>query len=300
MSERIPRAGSVPPWTLAIGAMFSVQLGSALSVHLIATVGPGGIAWLRLTAGAVIFLVIARPPLGSFTGAMRRCSLAWGSRRASRPWPSWQRSSTSRWDSGRHRVPRPDDRRRGAQPRPQSSVLGGCCGRRGRSRHPTLARRHQRCRRRVRRPGCSRLGRIHPPHPASRCPIFRHQRPRPHNSRSCMHGSDHRHPTGRRPPDSRCRGSRRRIGHPAARRALFVRAACPPADDPTAFGTLMALERPSAWCLACSCSTRSCRPHSWPASCWSSLPGQQRSAAAAPPPVVEDTGAQPSTGPVPF
>jgi len=57
--------GSVPPWTLAIGAMFSVQLGSALSVHLIATVGPGGIAWLRLTAGAVIFLVIARPPLGS-------------------------------------------------------------------------------------------------------------------------------------------------------------------------------------------------------------------------------------------
>lgn len=45
--------------------MLSVQLGSALSVHLIATVGAGGTAWLRLTAGAVIFLVIARPPLRS-------------------------------------------------------------------------------------------------------------------------------------------------------------------------------------------------------------------------------------------
>ncbi len=65
MSERSFGAGSAPPWSLAIGAMFSVQLGSALSVHLISTVGPGGIAWLRLTAGAVIFLVIARPPLRS-------------------------------------------------------------------------------------------------------------------------------------------------------------------------------------------------------------------------------------------
>ena len=45
--------------------MLSVQLGSALSVHLISQVGAGGTAWLRLTAGAVIFLVIARPPLRS-------------------------------------------------------------------------------------------------------------------------------------------------------------------------------------------------------------------------------------------
>ena len=65
MSDRSPRVRSVPPWTLAIGAMFSVQLGSALSVHLISTVGPGGTAWLRLTAGAVIFVLIARPSLRS-------------------------------------------------------------------------------------------------------------------------------------------------------------------------------------------------------------------------------------------
>jgi inner membrane transporter RhtA len=62
------RAGSglpVPPWGLAVAAMMSVQLGSALSVGLISTVGPAGTAWLRLSMGALIFLAIARPPLRS-------------------------------------------------------------------------------------------------------------------------------------------------------------------------------------------------------------------------------------------
>ena len=53
----------VPPWGLAVTAMLSVQLGSALSVDLIGQVGAAGTAWLRLSMGAVIFLVIARPPL---------------------------------------------------------------------------------------------------------------------------------------------------------------------------------------------------------------------------------------------
>ncbi|QNJ93862.1 EamA family transporter [Mycolicibacterium fluoranthenivorans] len=56
-------AGPVPAWTLALGAVFSVQLAAALSVDLIAAVGPAGTAWLRLTAGAVILLAVARPPL---------------------------------------------------------------------------------------------------------------------------------------------------------------------------------------------------------------------------------------------
>lgn len=56
-------AHPVPPWGLAVGAMFSVQLGSALSVDLISTVGPAGTAWLRLSMGAFIFLLLARPPL---------------------------------------------------------------------------------------------------------------------------------------------------------------------------------------------------------------------------------------------
>ena len=65
MTQRIPRAAAVPPWGLAVSAMLSVQLGSALSVHLISTVGPAGTAWLRLSAGALIFLALARPPLRS-------------------------------------------------------------------------------------------------------------------------------------------------------------------------------------------------------------------------------------------
>jgi inner membrane transporter RhtA len=43
--------------------MLSVQLGSALSLDLIASVGAAGTAWLRLTMGALVFLAVARPPL---------------------------------------------------------------------------------------------------------------------------------------------------------------------------------------------------------------------------------------------
>jgi inner membrane transporter RhtA len=55
----------VPPWGLAVTAILSVQLGSALSVDLIEAVGPAGTAWLRLSMGAIILLAIARPPLRS-------------------------------------------------------------------------------------------------------------------------------------------------------------------------------------------------------------------------------------------
>jgi len=55
----------VPPWGLAVTAILSVQLGSALSVGLIGEVGPAGTAWLRLSMGALILLAIGRPPLRS-------------------------------------------------------------------------------------------------------------------------------------------------------------------------------------------------------------------------------------------
>ncbi|MDR7159864.1 inner membrane transporter RhtA [Arthrobacter sp. BE255] len=55
----------VPPWGLAVTAILSVQLGSALSVDLIEAVGPTGTAWLRLSMGAIILLAIVRPPLRS-------------------------------------------------------------------------------------------------------------------------------------------------------------------------------------------------------------------------------------------
>jgi inner membrane transporter RhtA len=65
MAEALGPRGVVPPWAMAVTAMLSVQLGSALSVGLIGTVGPAGTAWLRLTAGALVFVLLARPPLRS-------------------------------------------------------------------------------------------------------------------------------------------------------------------------------------------------------------------------------------------
>lgn len=64
-----PRLAGIPPWSLAVVAMASVQLGSALSVPLIDTVGPAGTAWLRLSMAAVIFVVLFRPPLRSIRRA---------------------------------------------------------------------------------------------------------------------------------------------------------------------------------------------------------------------------------------
>ncbi len=65
MSTRANPAAAVPPWGLALTAMVSVQLGSALSVHVISRVGPAGTAWLRLSVGALVFLSLNRPPLRS-------------------------------------------------------------------------------------------------------------------------------------------------------------------------------------------------------------------------------------------
>ncbi len=53
----------MPPWTLAVVAMLSIQTGSALSITLFPAVGPAGTAWLRLSLGAVILLLIVRPKI---------------------------------------------------------------------------------------------------------------------------------------------------------------------------------------------------------------------------------------------
>jgi len=71
-------SAAVPAWALAVTAMLSVQLGSALSVDLIAAVGPAGAAWLRLSFGALIFLAIARPPIRSVRRADVPALLALG------------------------------------------------------------------------------------------------------------------------------------------------------------------------------------------------------------------------------
>jgi inner membrane transporter RhtA len=56
-----PPIDRVPAWSLAVVAMLSVQLGAAISVGLFDDIGVAGTAWLRLTLGAVGFVLIARP-----------------------------------------------------------------------------------------------------------------------------------------------------------------------------------------------------------------------------------------------
>jgi inner membrane transporter RhtA len=58
MASPIERA---PAWSLAVVAMLSVQVGAAISVYLFDDIGIAGTAWLRLTFGAIAFVLIARP-----------------------------------------------------------------------------------------------------------------------------------------------------------------------------------------------------------------------------------------------
>lgn len=67
-----------PAWTLAVVAMLSVQLGAAISVGLFDDIGVGGTAWLRLTIGALGFILIARPRYWSWTWAELRAPILLG------------------------------------------------------------------------------------------------------------------------------------------------------------------------------------------------------------------------------
>ncbi|MGV1005178.1 MAG: EamA family transporter [Candidatus Nanopelagicales bacterium] len=68
----------VPAWLLAVVAMLTVQLGVGFSVHFFPIVGTAGIAWLRLTFGALIFLAIGRPRLRGHPWAVWRILIALG------------------------------------------------------------------------------------------------------------------------------------------------------------------------------------------------------------------------------
>lgn len=55
----------IPPWSMAVAAMLSVQLSNALSVPVIDQVGAAGTAWLRMCFGVVFLWMIARPAIRS-------------------------------------------------------------------------------------------------------------------------------------------------------------------------------------------------------------------------------------------
>lgn len=69
----LARRLAVPPTALVMGAVVSVQLGSAVATHLFGSIGPGGAAFLRLLVGAVILVALSRPA----TREMRWSAMRW-------------------------------------------------------------------------------------------------------------------------------------------------------------------------------------------------------------------------------
>ncbi len=57
----------IPAWLLAVAAIITVQCGAALATSQFETLGPAGTAWLRLTFGALIFVLIGRPTLSEYS-----------------------------------------------------------------------------------------------------------------------------------------------------------------------------------------------------------------------------------------
>ncbi|WP_313810366.1 EamA family transporter [Glutamicibacter sp.] len=58
-----PRISTLPPWTMAVAAMLSIQFANALSVGVLREVGPAGTAWLRMCFGVLFLWMIARPAI---------------------------------------------------------------------------------------------------------------------------------------------------------------------------------------------------------------------------------------------
>jgi hypothetical protein len=65
-ASRLRGAGSGA--MMAVGSMSCVQLGLALSAHLLDQLGPLGIAGLRLAWAGVLLLILVRPRPRDFTG----------------------------------------------------------------------------------------------------------------------------------------------------------------------------------------------------------------------------------------
>ncbi|WP_375501722.1 DMT family transporter [uncultured Jatrophihabitans sp.] len=73
-----PRTDSVPPQVLLLGAVTSVQIGSAFADRIFAHAGPGGVAFLRVLFTALVLLVVARPSLRGRTRGEIRLVGAYG------------------------------------------------------------------------------------------------------------------------------------------------------------------------------------------------------------------------------
>lgn len=67
-----------PSGALVLGAIASVQLGSAVAATIFDRVGPGGAVLLRLVSAAAILMALWRPRVRSLSGPELRLSIAFG------------------------------------------------------------------------------------------------------------------------------------------------------------------------------------------------------------------------------
>lgn len=68
----------VPSVALVMGAVISVQIGSAVATHIFTSVGPPGATLLRVGVGAIILLILWRPRLGRHDGHAYRDAILFG------------------------------------------------------------------------------------------------------------------------------------------------------------------------------------------------------------------------------
>lgn len=50
-----------PAWSLAVSAMFSVQIGAAISIKLFPSIGVIGATWVRLAIASIVLIIFVRP-----------------------------------------------------------------------------------------------------------------------------------------------------------------------------------------------------------------------------------------------
>ncbi|GIW04634.1 MAG: hypothetical protein KatS3mg059_1254 [Thermomicrobiales bacterium] len=227
-APRVP----VPPWGLAVGAMLSVQLGSALSVNLMSAIGPAGTAWLRLSMGALLLLALARPPLsavrphdvpallglGISTGVTTIAFLA-----------AIERIPLGTAVAIEFLGPLMVAALRGSQRAIAPLARPGAPW--GHRAHRAVAWPDQSWRSRIRWRRGRRLGYLYPAHPADRRSLHRHWSPlHPRNHRRC-HGSSCRLPPSRGSPHRRHCRFRGRARRPPPRPAVRARIACAAPDD---------------------------------------------------------------------
>src|ERR1700740_1911000 len=68
----------VPPELMAIGSMFSVQLGAALAVPVMAAIGPATTTALRLFWSGILLALFVRPRFSRMTAYQWLCGASLG------------------------------------------------------------------------------------------------------------------------------------------------------------------------------------------------------------------------------